>query len=537
MVAGSGTVGSLSDKLDRKAHSGVSARLSWRLLIGLVLFGGMLVLDLFRLGQPSIWFDEAFSVELARLPFSQVWHLVTDAEPNMSLYHLLLHGWLQIMGWFGILPTEAVVRLPSALFMACSGLILYFWASRYLGLLAATVGVLLYACNFLQLTYAQQTRAYALQVLLLCLAWSALFEGLTQQKKRWWICHVLALIGAIYAHMFSWLILCGQLVGLLVMALLSQEWRERIMAQKVPLGISVLTVGVLSIPLALLIPRGAKTGWLPAPHLAEIVNLLYTIGGYQKYFLVVLALIALVGISVALLRFVSFKGRINKLYGVPGSVVPIVWALLCWFLLPIVIAYVVSLSPWRLFSARYLVTVVPPFLLLAGVGIAALRQVWLRGICLLVLLALALTGTSYYYRSAQVEDWNAATHWMQERARTEDGLVCYDNTVQQGCQIAVEYYLHAYPGPAHFEPESPGAFSWQMFGPLRSAGPDEAVDPAALQRYGQKHARIFFIVGRVRDDAASARLEQALSWMDQHFHKNAQYTSRTVSIYLYETTP
>ena len=42
------------------------------ILIGVIAFG----FNLYRLGTPSIWFDEAFSVELARQPIPLLWHII-----------------------------------------------------------------------------------------------------------------------------------------------------------------------------------------------------------------------------------------------------------------------------------------------------------------------------------------------------------------------------------------------------------------------------------------------------------------------------
>src|SRR6478609_7696801 len=47
-----------------------------------------LAFNLYRLGTPSIWFDEAFSVELARQPLPLLWHIIWGLEPNMELYYL-----------------------------------------------------------------------------------------------------------------------------------------------------------------------------------------------------------------------------------------------------------------------------------------------------------------------------------------------------------------------------------------------------------------------------------------------------------------
>ena len=54
------------------------------ILIGVIALG----FNLYRLGTPGIWFDEAFSVELARQPLPLLWHIIWGPEPNMELYYL-----------------------------------------------------------------------------------------------------------------------------------------------------------------------------------------------------------------------------------------------------------------------------------------------------------------------------------------------------------------------------------------------------------------------------------------------------------------
>ena len=167
----------------------------------------------------------------------------------------------------------------------------------------------------------------------------------------------------------------------------------------------------------------------------------------------------------------------------PGNA--ILLALLCWLFVPIIVSFVISQGSIRLFSSRYLVTVVPPLLLLIAMGITAVRWRYVRLVLTLGLLLLAMQSVPLYYRSAQVEDWNTATFWLEQQYQTGDGLVCYDNAVEQGCQIAVEYYLHAYPSAAHFTADTPGAFSWTAF---RTDHPEAAVDPL----WGEIYAYLFY---------------------------------------------
>ena len=173
---------SLAPRLQR-----IGRRLPVPLLLACVLFVVALGFDLYRLGAPSIWYDEAFSVELARLPLPMLWHIISGPEPNMELYYLFLHFWLGLTGALGLHATEFVVRLPSAIFAALSTVVVFLLGWRFIGTIAGVAGAGFYLLNDLQLVYAQQTRAYSLQLLLICIAWYALLSALSTPSRRWWI--------------------------------------------------------------------------------------------------------------------------------------------------------------------------------------------------------------------------------------------------------------------------------------------------------------------------------------------------------------
>jgi len=508
--------------------------------------------------MPSIWFDEAFSVELARQPLRLLWHIIFGPEPNMELYYLLLHGWLALTALFGLHPTEFVVRLPSALFAALSTVIVFELGNRFAGRFVGSVAACLYLFNDLQLVYAQQTRSYSLQLLLICLAWSALFaatQGETR-RRRWWACFVAATTLAIYAQLFTLFLLLAQLVTFALWLLLPNSWRRNARQQFRSALLSLFCIGILCIPLLLGGLQLPKTDWLPVPQFRDIALLLLTISGDNKIY----AVLIIVCCGMALYGAFLLKGgqplethvgaglpRPSPIYRpVPfakksamGAVnrplrlnVPIILALLCWIIVPIAVSFGISQGPVHLFSSRYLVVVVPPLLLLTAMGLSALRWRPLQVVLTLGLCLLALQSVPLYYRSAQVEDWNTATFWLEQQYHPDDGLVCYDNAVEQGCQVSVEYYLHAYPSAAHFTSDAPGAFSWTAFGAAR---PEAAVDPAVLAVFGAKHPRLFYIVGRLPDERAALLARQAQRWLDSHYHLVAQIVTHTVTVRLYIT--
>ncbi len=535
--------------VERARWSRLAFALSSNWLLCVLVGGVALGFDLYRLGNPSIWFDEAFSVELARQPLPLLWHIIWGPEPNMELYYLFLHFWLGLTGLFGVLPTEWVVRLPSAIFAALSSVMVFLLGRRYLGIVAGFVGAGLYTLNFLQLAYAQQTRSYSLQLLLICIAWYALFAVFTQatRTKRWWLCFILASTLAVYAHLFSLLILASQVVAFAGLLFLPGPWRMLARRHLRAFIASLVAIGIAIIPMLLVSRNGPKTGWLPIPHLHDIYHLFQTITTNSTYYLLVLFIFCAYALFIALMahvpdsallleRITCYRASDERSASRLRQFLPIAFALVCWLFVPIITSYVVSQGSTRLFSSRYLVTILPPLFLLVGLAVASLRWRRVKIALALGLILIALYYVPVYYRSAQVEDWSSTVHWLQQRYQLGDGLVCFDNDVQQGCQISVEYYLHAYPTGAHFASDAPGAFSWENFGPVDpSAGPQAAVNPSALAAYAAKHPHLFFIVGRLPDDTAVAQAKAAQQWLDSHYRLLGRIHTPTVTISLYAT--
>ena len=513
------------------------------ILIGAIALG----FNLYRLGSPSIWFDEAFSVELARQPLPLIWHIIWGPEPNMELYYLLLHFWLGFTGFLGLHPTEFVVRFPSAICAALSSVMVFLLGRRFLGITAGIVGAGLYLLNDLQLTYAQQTRSYSLQLLLICIAWYALFTILSQSShnKRWWVCYIAVTTLAIYTHLFTLVILLAQVTAFVGLLILPCTWRATARKQLPAFIVSLVCISLLSIPMLLVSRHGSKTGWLPSPHLHDVYNLFLNISANSKIYMLLLFGFCALGLLVSMLvylpqskellaQFALYNSSDHKRNSMLQQYLPVAFALLCWFVVPIVFSYVVSQGSTRLFSTRYLVTILPALFLLVGLGVASLRWRAAQVVLTLVLFLVALYYVPTYYRGAQIEDWNSTVLWLQQHYQPGDGLVCYDSDVEQGCQVSVEYYLHAYPSAAHFTGDSPGEFSWTNFGPADShSGPEAAVDPGALAAYASQHPNIFYIIGRIPNDAAAARAKAAQHWFDTHYFLRGRIVTPTVTISLY----
>ncbi len=517
------------------------------LLFCIFIFLCALGLNLYRLGTPSIWFDEALSISRAQQPLYLLYQIVARSQPNMTLYYFFLHFWLSFMAFWGLPPNEFVVRLPSAIFAAGGSVMVFLLGRRFLGLSAGFTAAILYLLNDLQLVYTQDARAYSMQLLLLCVSWYAFFAIVTAERPRtrWWICYVVVAALSVYAQLFSFFVLLAQFSMFALLLILPGPWQETLRKQGRTLIISALSFFILVIPMLLASRVGAKTGWLPIPRLYDIYYFFLTISEGGKPALLLNLLCILGSLSLGLLLYLpGSKHLLERLsQRLPGKANPItkvqitwaiVIALVLWIITPVVISYIVSQKSVHVFSSRYLVVILPAFFLLIGLGVALIRQPIVRVLLTLCLFLIALQHVPAYYASAQVENWRPATHWLEQRYQQNDGMVCYDNS--EGCQVVMGYYLRLDTnGDIDFASDSPGAFHGIDYditnhtpGTYRAA-----VDPQALQVYGTKHPRVFFITARIA--AKDAQLSAAHQWLNTHYTLIEQVVTHTVTIRLYLT--
>ena len=115
------------------------------------------ILRFYRIGEKSIWLDEAFSVWIARHSLWEGWRWLINIDQHPPLYYSLLHLWI---GLFGEL--QGAVRILSALFSTATVPIFYAAARRLLGRPAAAVAVGILAVSPFHVQFAQETRMYAL---------------------------------------------------------------------------------------------------------------------------------------------------------------------------------------------------------------------------------------------------------------------------------------------------------------------------------------------------------------------------------------
>lgn len=429
------------------------------------------------------WFDECFSVEVARIDWRNFLHLMWWREANMALYYALLRVWLHL----GQSPFW--VRSLSVAISAVTVPVIYRLAralyDRRVGILAAA----LFTFNAYSVRYAQEARSYSLLLLLASLSSGFLVAWLRHPNRRTRFAYVITSSLAVYAHFFALLLIAAQWLAVTQTGALQLAGEPEV--RKREFRRAWLAIAVAVFPLIVFI---AKTGagpikWIPRPSLRDILYLFEYLGGGTSW---ILLLILIVGCILALIPCAESLLVRNRRWET--------WRcqfLLLWLLFPIVLTVVLSFAR-PVFLARYMIFCVPPFLILAAAGLARLRPWWVSIALLVTALLLGMQGISLVYGHDFDHERDAsgmATDFILDHSQPGDAIVFHIAETR----IPYEFYRSLRAGRNTADPAYTNQLGPDIVFPRHSPGleyRDFTGKPAPdlLREAAQTHPRVWVIL-------------------------------------------
>ena len=187
--------GLVADMTENPEREIVRARFVHYFLL-LLSMGLVAVLGFYSIADKSLWLDEAFSVALARLDWSELWQAITVREANMGLYYLLLHYWVQLG------TGEFAVRSLSAITAIVSIAPVYGIGARLFDVNTGITASLLLALNAFFIQHAQEARGYALVLLLTATSAYFFLKAIDKPSVKSWGAY--AAIGALSVYVHFW---------------------------------------------------------------------------------------------------------------------------------------------------------------------------------------------------------------------------------------------------------------------------------------------------------------------------------------------
>jgi mannosyltransferase len=405
--------------------------------------GGLLRLS--TLGVQSFWLDEAISYWTVNRSLDSLLELLEDGTRPLFFYVLYPFSLLGEQEW--------VLRLPAAL-LGILGLWLIYLLGRELfdrptGLLAAA----LLALSPLHLWYSQEVRFYAMVSVVSMSAILFMVRGLKHNRSLDWVLFGLFLGLGLWTESGGiWLILAVNLVALLLVRLLFQDWRFMGWGLAMVMGVITYLPRLAAFASSV---QGDSASWIPPATVRYLLIVLSDFaGGFMQpaWF----GILSLLGIGLSLLLGAVWLLRDARPNWLAYAV------LLPWMVVPISASFVISQPYYRpdwlleitgsrpsVFLTRNLITILFPLLLLAARSLRLMyeqpQDLWRRvGISLGVgLLALYSVGYFNNHLTVRKEDYRSAVNLLVQEMQPGDLLLTSPTWIEE--PVAYYYYVH------HFE--------------------------------------------------------------------------------------
>jgi mannosyltransferase len=323
----------------------------------------------YRLGGPSLWRDEAYTISAAQRPVGQMFAMLGHVDAVHGPYYLCMHFVVSLLG------TSAVaLRLPSLLgmvitagFTAALGRRLAREAALPAPALTGLVAGLLFAAAPQTTYYAQDARPYGPVVMFAVIATYLLVRAAADRRWRWWTAYGAAIALTGLFNLFALLLVVAHGATLLLARVQARGLRRAAGAPAFQpadqpqaalsrwLVAVAAAVAVLAPVIYLGYQQGHTLGWVSRSGLRTVARLVAMFAG-SKQLIPLVAAIALCGVLA------GWRSRRPGELTLTGVTLP-------WLVLPPLILISVS-QVHPVYVERYVVFCVPALALLCAAGLS-----------------------------------------------------------------------------------------------------------------------------------------------------------------------
>jgi uncharacterized membrane protein len=433
--------------MEGKAHAETSmqeiksARNSQARFLGLILLLILAlgaVLRIVNLGADSIWLDEAYSIQFARLPLSQLIDETAQSDVHPPLYYLLLHYWIKLFN-----DSEAGARMLSALFGLLSILMLYALAALLFDRATGLLSALLLSLSLFHIEFAQEARMYTLLAFLSVCSFYFFIKLFTTERLAPTLTgYVITTSLLMHTHVYGFFIIIAENLFFFTFYFSRRAGFGQLLKRWLLLQAALV---VLFLPwLSIMIGQFERVQhgfWIPRPTL-NFLRLTWTLySGSMLLSFIFIPLIALgllperltqsndnaeehLSLSTPTQRKTPFSEREKKLL------------LLFWFLSPIIIPFVLSQVLSSIYLPKYTIAASMAFLVLAARGIMRVRVERVRVVLVFVLLGLSFVNVRAYWSAPHKDFWRESATYFERTAQGGD-LVLFH---QESGHVPFRYY-------------------------------------------------------------------------------------------------
>jgi mannosyltransferase len=404
-----------------------------RPVVWLMILAG-LFLRLAFLGASELWYDEAFTRLLVRLPFERM-IMATAGDTHPPLFYLVMWGWVRLFG-----ESEFSLRFPAMLASVAAWPV--FWlATGSLGWprRVRQLGLTMLTLSPFQVYFAQEARMYAgLQLVVLLAVWCL--------AERRWLWLALSITALLYLHNYG--VIYAAILGLWAL------YRERRLSWHLVAAFALPALAFVPWALVLLgqMQTVSSGYWIEPVRAGDLVYTLNIVlfGAFTRQLSVASVLVAVGWLTWSLLEILRERPR-STWAG------PALWLAIA----PVGLAVAISLV-WRpVYLFRGLIGCAPFVYGLVAWPLARLELRWQRLYTAALIVPMLIAGQLGYW--LDIHDFKSTTLDVLERVRSawQPGDIVY--SVNDGTWVTWSAY---WDGPVYLMPECPGQHDRGALSPL-----------------------------------------------------------------------
>lgn len=457
----------------------------------------------YNLGSRSLWYDEAFSVFTVQKDWTTFWTIVVNREGYQPLYLFLLKLWIPLG------DDETTLRFLSVLFSAASIPLIYLVGKELFDSRAGIVAAFLLGVNEFFIFFAQEARGYSLLLFLTLCSSHFAIRCVKSPSRKSWALYIMFSVLAVYAHLFGVWVLLFHAASLFFLPRKTIDWKG--------ISYSGVIIAMCILPLAFFIVNNdvAQTAWIPKPTLNKVGSLLKSFTGSPENIVAYIYFFLCVIPTAFLARACIQHGFSLKTWRHAFIV--------CWFYLPIILVYCVSLVK-PMFIIRYLIVALPGFILLAAVTLTRFDRRWISILASTTLVITSASFTINSYATITKANWRGAAELVEFFSADKNALLFF----LPGTRIPFEYYISkANKSSKTFYYTNPS----MPYSDLQEPNPP-ALNEEWIKQISKRHKRLWFIVGMSRGHPKLVSLSNWLQkfYIKQHAWDFGNYTF--VTLYL-----
>jgi hypothetical protein len=417
--------------------------------IGIVICGALL--RLVKLGVPSAWYDEIYTIRVSTAPLSSV---IPEAlaSRHPPLYYLALHFWSRLGlgdGWMRLLSASAGIATIYLVYAIGRNLF-----SRRVGLWSAALA----AFSPFLIWYSRDATDYSWAIATTSASFYFLIKAAKKGGWSYWSLYIAASVAALFTHYYNILFLLAEVPMFFLIQKPAKRWR--------PWLISEAALGIVLLPWLIMLNEAKAYAQGNLPHLVvpQLRTLLNGIGtapitfirgyaglmgrGESALFLSgTQKIILTLGVLAAMIIFI-FTRRFAT-----GEVQRNLLALAAFTFFAISLPVFLQMAQGELVAGRYYAIASPAFLILlaALINLLPVRVSWAISGLVVLLLLLFL---NIQRQGASQEDWRGIMATITSTAKTDDEILCFP---LHNCIAAQNHYYN--PEDAPYLPVKGGVVS------------------------------------------------------------------------------